>query len=336
MIDVAIDARTTRRMSAGVRAYVRELIGALPRVAPELRIAAVGRGENFGLAEQVGLPLELARLRPHLVHYPTTFAPAIRRRPYVVTIHDLIHLRFPRLFGALTAFHYAAVGRPLARGSRRLIVGDRRTVVDCERYFGVPFERCAVVPLGYDPALLDDDEETLRPDRPFVLYAGNHRPHKDLPTLLRAWSSLPPSIALDCRITGRDEPALRARFARPGGDLIFTGDLSLRDLRRHYRAALAYVHPALYEGFGIPMLEAAVLGTPVIASDGAVPGIVAPYAHTFPTRDARALASLLEALARDAAPFAARAAEGVVPLRAYTWDRFAAATAAVYHEVIDG
>jgi len=105
-------------------------------------------------------------------------------------------------------------------------------------------------------------------------------------------------------------------------------------LRAHYRAAHAYVHPAFCEGFGIPMLEAAVVGTPVIASDGAVPRIVAPYAATFGPAETVKLTELLEAVLRDPQPFRSRAAEGVVPLRAYTWDRFAAATAAVYREVL--
>ena len=103
-----------------------------------------------------------------------------------------------------------------------------------------------------------------------------------------------------------------------------------------YRAASAYVHPALVEGFGLPMLEATVLGTPVIASSSAVPSIVAPYARTFAPHDTLALRAALTDLAANPAPYRRRAAEGSVALRAYTWDRFAAGTAAVYREVVDG
>ncbi len=335
MINVAIDARVTPRMSAGTRAYLRELLARLPAVAGELRFAPVGSGANFGLDEQLRLPREIARLRPRLVHYPTTFAPVVRRRPYVVTIHDLIHLRYPELFGRATAVHYALVGRPLARGAARLLMGDERTAGDCARFFGVPRERCRVVPLGYDAALLEA-VEPLERARPFLLFVGNHRPHKDLPVLLGAWAALAPGVLLDVLLTGPDEPALRARYARPGCEVRFLGELSPRELARHYRSALAYVHPARCEGFGIPMLEAAVVGTPVIASDGAVPAIVARYASVFPAGDVRALGVLLKSLLADPAAARARAAEGVRPLRAYTWDRFAASTAAVYHEVLDG
>ena len=334
MIDVAVDARVTRRMSSGVRVYLRELLQGLPAAAPDLRVAGVGWGENFGFAEQIGLPRAIADSRAKIVHYPTTFAPLLRARPYVLTIHDLIHLRCAALFGRATALHYRYVGAPLARGATRLLMGDVRTVGDCERFLGVGAERCRVVPLGYDPQLLEA-APPLNLERPFFLYAGNHKPHKNLSTLYAAWSALPPHLAVDLRVTGSGDAALSEHYVRPHGQLIFTGHLSPLDLRRHYRAALAYVHPALIEGFGIPMLEAAVVGTPVIASATAIPSIVEPFAVTFAADDVGELRALLHEAIRNPGVLHARAAEGVIPLRAYTWDRFAARTAAVYREVLE-
>ncbi len=335
MTDVAIDARMSRRMSFGVRAYLTELLARLPAAAPDLSFAAVGAGENFTLDEQIGLPRAIARSGAKLVHYPTTFAPLLRDRPYALTIHDLIHLRFPALFGRATALHYGLVGIPLARGAARLVMGDERTVRDCERYLGVPPDRCRVVPLGYDPAVLQPPAAPLATDAPFLFYAGNHKAHKNLATLFAAWSAIAAHRSIDLRITGDGDPRIAQAYTRVHGRIIFTGHLAPSELHRHYRAALGYVHPALAEGFGIPMLEAAVVGTPVVASATAVPSVVAPYAAAFPAHDVRALTALLDDLVRDPLPFAARAAEGVIPLRAYTWDRFAARTAAVYREVIE-
>jgi glycosyltransferase involved in cell wall biosynthesis len=334
VIDVAIDARVTRRMSHGMRAYLHELLTRLPAAAPDLAVAELGRGENFGLAEQFDLPRSIARSGAQIVHFPTTFAPLLRSRPYVLTVHDLIHLRYPALFGRATGLHYRLVGRPLARGATLLVMGDERTIGDCERYLGVAPERCRVVPLGYDPALLDA-ATPLDVERPFLFYAGNHKRHKNLATLFAAWAAISPRRSIDLRLTGSADPRIAQRYSRERGRLIFTGHLSAAELHRHYRAALAYVHPALVEGFGIPMLEAAVVGTPVIASTGAVPAILAPYAATFAAADVPELSALLDDVVRDPAPYAARAAEGVGPLRAYTWDRFAAHTAAVYREVIE-
>jgi glycosyltransferase involved in cell wall biosynthesis len=84
------------------------------------------------------------------------------------------------------------------------------------------------------------------------------------------------------------------------------------------------------------MLEATVLGTPVIAARTALPSLVAPYAAAFSPHDALGLRAILTDLAANPAPYRRRAAEGSLALRAYTWDRFAAATAAVYREVVDG
>jgi glycosyltransferase involved in cell wall biosynthesis len=334
LTDVAIDARITRRMSFGVRTYVSELFDRLPRVAPDVAVVGVGSGENFGPAEQIGLPLAIVRSGAKIAHFPTVFAPLLRPRPYVLTIHDLIHLRYAALFGRATALHYRFVGIPLARGAVRLLMGDSRTIGDCEALLGVRAERCRVVPLGYDPALLDD-EPPLPVDRPFLFYAGNHKAHKNLAVLYAAWAAIAPQREIDLRVTGSPDPQLAQRFSRSRGRLIVSGHLAPGDLRRHYRAALAYVHPALAEGFGIPMLEAAVAGTPVVASAGAIPSVVAPYAATFDAPDVAQLTALLDDLVRDPVPFAVRAAEGVQPLRAYTWDRFAAGTAAVYREVIE-
>jgi glycosyltransferase involved in cell wall biosynthesis len=334
VIDVAIDGRITRRMSFGVRAYVNELLTRLPQAAPDIAAVRVGSGENFGPGEQIGLPLAILRSGAKLAHFPTTFAPLLRPRPYVLTIHDLIHLRYAALFGRVTALHYRFVGIPLARGAVRLLMGDSRTISDCEALLGVRAERCRVIPLGYDPGLLED-EPPLPVERPFLFYAGNHKAHKNLATLYAAWAAIAPQREIDLRVTGTADPQLVQRFARSRGRLIFSGHLAPAELRRHYRAASAYVHPALAEGFGIPMLEAAVVGTPVIASAAAIPSVVAPYAATFDAPNVAQLTVLLDDLVRDRAPFAARAAEGVQPLRAYTWDRFAAGTAAVYREVIE-
>lgn len=335
MIAVAIDARITPRMSAGVRAYVRALVEGLPRVAPDIALHPVGRGLNFGLDEQLRLPAEIDRLAPALTHYPTIFAPLRRRRPYVAMVHDLIHLQFPQFFGAGTAAFYALAVKPLLRGARLLLMSDERTADACVALLGVPRERCRIVPLGYDPAVFAGAERR-EPRRPFIMYAGNHRPHKNLAALYEAWAGLPEAVELDLVVTGeRDEVAL-ARYRRTASELRFAGSLSDAHLAAGYRAATAYVHPALAEGFGLPMLEATIAATPVIASSTAVPSIVAPYATTFAPHDALALRAALTDLVANPAPYRRRAAEGRDALRAYTWDRFAAATAVVYREVADG
>jgi glycosyltransferase involved in cell wall biosynthesis len=252
-------------------------------------------------------------------------------RPYVAMVHDLLHLRFPQLYGSHTALYWRAVAIPMYRNADRLLVSDPRVADDCVALLGVPRERLRVVPLGYGDAV--PDAPPWYADRPYLFYAGNHAAHKGLATLYEAWTALPDELAVDLVLTGPDEPDVRARWSRRRGTLAFIGDVDDATLARRYRGASAYVQPSLGEGFGIPVLEAAVAGTPVVASTASVPQIAAPYVRTFAPGDATGLAEALIAILRD--PDAARvhAAAGAHALLPYTWDRFAQETAAVYREL---
>jgi O-antigen biosynthesis alpha-1,2-mannosyltransferase len=308
-----------------MRAYTRALLERMARAAPDVELVPVTAPLAFH-------PLALRAARAQLTHLPYLEAAPFVPRPYVAMVHDLIHLHHPALFSRATAAYWRAVAMPLYRGAARLLVSDPRVADDCVRHLGVAPERVRVVPLGYADGI--PDAAPWPAERPYVLYAGNHRPHKGLETLYAAWAALPGDDELDLVLTGPDEPEVRARYTRSAGTIAFLGDVDDATLARRYRGALAYVQPSLVEGFGIPVLEAAVAGTPVLATPAATPAIVAPYARTFAPGDVGALASLLREVARDPDGFRARAAEGVSVLRAYTWDRFAAGTAAVYREVV--
>ncbi|HEX3467196.1 MAG TPA: glycosyltransferase [Candidatus Elarobacter sp.] len=325
MIRVALATRATARASAGMRAYARALSERIPRVAPDVELIAVD-------APPAGLPFALRAACAQLVHLPYLETAPLVPRPYVAMLHDLIHLCFPASFSAATAAYWRFVAGPLYRGAARVLVADPRVADDCVALLGVARDRIRVVPLGYGDAI-----PTAAPwlaERPYLFYAGNHRPHKDLATLYAAWQALPAQLELDLVLTGRDEPAVRARYRRERGSIAYLGEVDDATLARRYRGALAYVQPSLAEGFGIPALEALVAGTPLLASTAAVPAIARPFAQTFAAGDAAALASLIDAVVHDPAAARSRAAEGAETLRAYTWDRFAASTAAVYREVV--
>ncbi|MDB5027478.1 MAG: glycosyltransferase [Candidatus Eremiobacteraeota bacterium] len=325
MIRVAVAARPTARASAGMRAYTRAIVERVPRVAPDVELVPV----TSPLALH---PLALRVARPQLVHLPYLEAAPLVPRPYVAMVHDMIHLRFPTLFSRATAAYWRFAASALYRGAARVLVSDERVAADCVELLGVARERLRVVPLGYGDGVAS--AAPWEADRPYAFYAGNHAAHKGLDTLYAAWASLPDELELDLVLTGPDEPDVRARYARKRGTIAFVGDLDDGLLARRYRGALAYVQPSLAEGFGIPALEAAVAGTPVLATTTSVPSIVAPFASTFAPGDTSALASLLAALVRAPHRMRERTAEGAVTLQAYTWDRFAASTAAVYREVV--
>ncbi len=329
MTTVAFDARATSHMSHGVLAYARALRDWLPRVAPDLRLLPVGDGDNFDLAEQVGLPLALARSGARLAHFPTIYVPRIVPIPYVMTIHDLIDLHYPRYVKRHVVPYWRAIVAPVARGARAVITDDTATVADLERFLRVDARRVRVIPLGSDDAAA---VEPMTHPRPYLLYVTNRRPHKNIATLVRAWESLPAERPIDLVLTGDDDGSVRG--ARERGTIVHLGHRADAELARWYAGAAVYAHPALREGFGLPLLEAMRHGAPVVAARSALPRVLAPHALGVDPRDALAFrAALLEVL-DDPAGSATRAAAARAATAMLTWERTAAATAAVYREFL--
>ncbi len=332
---IALDARVTRRISVGMRAYMHELTERLPRVAPEFSYRVFDRGRNFGLSEQIGLPLAIARSGADLTHFLSFYAPVFPARPFVVTVHDLIHLRFPRYFKRHVGFYYQTVTRALCARAARVITDDPRTVDDLERFLGVPRTKVRTIALGVDDRFLTP-AQPYRAERPYLLYVGNHRAHKNLATLFDAWSSLAPEVALDLYVTGDDDfGGELERRSTPVRRIVALGDIATDRLPEYYAGALALVHPALCEGFGLPMLEAMAAGTPVIASDDAVPQVLAHNALRFATRDAAALRVQMERIVGNPALRGELVERGRTLAARLTWDACARATADVYREVLE-
>jgi glycosyltransferase involved in cell wall biosynthesis len=329
--DVALDVRETSHMSAGMRAYVRALRRLLPIVAPDLRVIEFGSGDNFDLAEQVAMPLRLVRLRPRLVHFPTPFVPRIVPAPHVVTVHDVIDLEFPQYAKRKVGPYWRRVVGPVLRSARAVITDDEATVALLQRYLRVDPARVTVIPLGVDAP--EPLPEPMAHVRPYFFYAGNHRPHKDLATLVSAWASLPDGDAIDLVMTGADEPALRDA-CRARGELVFAGDCSAEEMWRWHRGALAYVHPALREGFGLPLLEAIRAGTPVIAAEPAAPAVLAPYVHRFAAHDVGALRALLLRAAEQRDAFRAGVERARAATAHLTWERTVRATADLHRRLL--
>ena len=330
--DLALDVRETSHTSAGMLAYVRALRRLLPSVAPDIVLAEVGAGDNFDVAEQVGLPLALARLRPRLVHFPTPFVPRVVPVPYLVTVHDVIDLEFPQYAKRKVAPYWRHVVGPVLRGARAVITDDDATVELLERYLRVDPARVRVIPLGVDAP--DPLPPPFAPDRPYLFYAGNHRPHKDLATLVAAWASLTGDRAVDLVLTGDEEPVLRAMGAG-AGELVFAGAVGEYELWRRYRGATAYVHPALREGFGLPVLEALRAATPVIAAETATATVLKPYVHRYAPHDVAALRALLQRALEQRDAFARDAEAACAATAGLTWERTVRATAALYRELLD-
>lgn len=332
---VGLDARLTRQLSAGMQTYVRELIARLPVVAPEFAYVPFAEGANFGWAEQVELPLAMRAAKLDLVHFLSQYVPVLLPKRFIVTIHDLIHLRFPQYFKAKVGPYYATVVRRACTRARRIVTDDERTIDDLEEFLGVSRAKVRVIPLGA-AEIFRAPAPPYAGERPYLLYAGNHRPHKDLATLFEAWSGLPEGLGVDLYLTGPDdfggELARRSGAARA---IVALGDVSAERLAAYYAGATALVQPALREGFGLPMLEAMAVGCAVVACEDAVPRPLRSAALTFAVHDVAGLRAQLERLVTDAPARERAIALGRVAARELTWDRCARATADVYKEVLE-
>lgn len=332
---IGLDARLTRQLSEGMRTYVRELVARLPAVAPEYSYVPFTRGGNFGWREQVALPFSMNRAKLDLVHFLSQYVPVLLPRRFVVTIHDLIHLRFPQYFKTKVGPYYATVVRHACARARRVITDDERTVDDLEELLGVDRAKVRVIPLGVGE-VFSSGVKPHAAARPYYLYVGNHREHKDLATLFEAWSNLPERYAVDLLLTGADD--FGGELQRRSGDgraIVALGHVSAERLAGYYAGARALVQPALREGFGLPMLEAMAAGCPVVGSADAVPGALASAALTFPTRDAGGLNAALARLLDDEGLRTRVINQGLNVARQLTWDRCARATADVYSEVLE-
>jgi glycosyltransferase involved in cell wall biosynthesis len=334
MIDVALDARLTSHMSAGMKAYVRELTARLPIVAPDLTFSVFGHGDNFDLAEQIAMPLWIARHRPRIVHLLSHLTPLVLPRPHIVTVHDLIELRYPEFGKRKARWHYRYVVGPVVRSAVRAICDDEKMTGELRLRLGVEPARIRVVPLGVSDEFFAVRSRAERA-RPYALYVGNHRPHKNLESLLAAWSSMGTGDALDLYFTGKNDiPSLVERYPRAGGNVVFLGDVDEDRLISAYLGARAYVHPSFFEGFGLPLVEAASLGVPVIAANEAIPEGLRPDVLAFAPLDVAALRAHLERAASDVSGMREIGLRLKARANDYRWDRCATQTAAVYREVL--
>jgi glycosyltransferase involved in cell wall biosynthesis len=358
--NVVLDARSTRQMSVGMRAYVLELVARLPRVAPDLNFIAVSNSDihapdlevirigdstaaNFSFGEQVTLP-NLMRGRGDLAHFMSLYAPRFSRVPYIYTIHDLIHRRFPEYFSWKIPPFYRFVARPVAHAARAVITDANATLGDLSTHLGLPANSVRVVPLGV--AETYHVEEPARASRsvavrkrygltaPYVLYAGNHRKHKNLETLVDAWSRLeqPCDLALT-----EDGPFAFAidRYASRYGRIVRLGHVDEEDLVGLYAGCVATVQPSSYEGFGLSVLEGMAAGAAVIvAQTPALLEVAGDAALTFAHDNPTALTNQLTAVLAGGPEIDALRARGRVRASEFTWDRTARMTADVYREAL--
>ena len=311
-MNVAVDVTPLRLTRAGTARYLHNL---LERVPPSQTVAFGGPTRAGVLARELWwYPLALSRLRGvDVLHCPTYYAPVRPAVPTVVTVHDLAVLRHPETFPAWTRTYVPRVVPHMVRAARRVIAVSEFTASEVEELLQVPRGRIRVVPNGVDAAFTADGP---RAGGDYVLAVGTLEPRKNLRRTIDAVGRL----GLELRVVGARgwggvEPS--------GAHVTWLGEVDDEELARQYRGARCVVYASLYEGFGIPVLEAIACGAPVVTSlGGATEEVAGGHATLVDPLDVASIADGIER-ARPGDPAYARS---------FTWETTASATAAVYEE----
>jgi glycosyltransferase involved in cell wall biosynthesis len=313
----------------------------------------------------VAFPLFLHRLAPDLVHIPLNQVPLLMREPYVVTIHDMASLLFETRSGIHMDLRRFLLRRGLLR-AKRIIAVSEATRRDVSETLGIPEERIRLAynapnPEFFRPARSTDaraagpQREQLERARileryqihyPFLLYAGNIRPQKNIPRLVEAFAVAREQLSrhpvyrdLHLIIIG-DEisryPSVRRAViqARVERAVRFLGFVPFDTLRVFFESAAAFVFPSLYEGFGLPPLEAMASGTPVVTSNvGSLPEVVGDAALLVNPENVFEIARGIQEVLLDEDLRLQLIAKGKAQAARFSWERTARQVLEVYREV---
>jgi glycosyltransferase involved in cell wall biosynthesis len=291
------------------------------------------------LGEQALLPVLARRAGVDLVHSLASTAPLWGPFRRVVTVHDLIYARFPEAHAGVRDKAMRVLVPSAARRAHRVIADSQSTRDDLVELVGLSAERIDVVPLGLgairrsEPASQAQLRERLHlGERPVVLSLSAKRPHKNLLALIGALARIAPGERPVFVLAGyptEHEAQLRERARTLGveDDVRFPGWLSEAEVEGLWAIAAAFVFPSLYEGFGLPVLEAMARGVPVACSNASsLPEVAGDAALLFDPREESAIADSVTRLLTDRALGERLTAAGRVRVRQFTWERTARAT----------
>jgi glycosyltransferase involved in cell wall biosynthesis len=365
---VAIDARKLHDF--GIGTYTRNLLRHLARIDRESEYVLLCQEPDLGVASQLGpnfrtvlepspsysvqeqfhVPWVLHRERPDVFHAPHYVLPPAARCRSVVTIHDCIHLMFPQYLPSRMAYAYAKASMWMAvRRSHRILTVSEASKRDIIHFFNVRPEKIVVVYNAIDERFraTPSEEDVARVRERyqlahgFVLYVGNIKPHKNLVRLIEAYDMLRHRgfEELKLLIIG-DEisklPALRRAVHKHKlhKHVRFLGYQPDDTLAVLYRLAEVFVFPSLYEGFGLPPLEAMACGTPVVTSNvSSLPEVTGDAAVLVDPYEVESIAEGMQRVLTDAALSAELRAKGIARAREFSWERSVGRTRELYQEV---
>lgn len=353
--------------SAGVHQYIASLLGHLDGDERRAEYVAL-LGEGFLppesslryhhsawptgqplvriLWEQLAQPWVLRKLEADLVHGPVFVGPLVSPCPSVVTIHDLSFIRYPELFRPTNRMYLTVMTKLSARRARRVIAVSAHTASETNELLGVPLDRIDVVHHGVDPvfrprpcqAVEAFREQRGLPQR-FVLAVGTLEPRKNHTRLVEAFAQIRESQTKLVLVGGKgwlyEELFAKVQSLDMEDDVIFAGYVKNGELPLWYNAATVLAYPSLYEGFGLPVLEAQASGTPVLTSSvPPLPEAAGKAAVLVDPCDTQALAAGLHQLLTDEDLRNELSKQGIDHARRFNWEETAYRTTEVYQRAL--
>lgn len=297
--------------------------------------------------EQLFAPISITRRGIDLFHASAYALPLLCPARSVVTVHDLSFFRFPHLFNRFNRVYLRTITRLSARRATRLIAVSEATARDIVDLLGVPRAKVAVVHNGVDGRfrpLPVAEVAAFRARRglpeQFILHLGTLEPRKNLTTLVRAYARLrrmtarPPALVLAGGRGWLDEEIFRLVGELGLGESVhFPGYVEWEEQPLWYNAAAVFAYPSLYEGFGLPPLEALACGTPVVAArTSSLPEVVGDAGLLVAPTDDHALADALRTILTDAGSRDDLSERGIHQAARFRWTTAARKTLDVYDD----
>jgi len=351
------------RVSLRVVEEMLSLLADPSEPASEIELGFVARSLRGQLQHELGAPIKrlrlprsaeslmrrtglIERLSPAVLYHATDHAMPLRRpEAAVTTIHDLLFMIRPEAHMAEQHAYQAATVPDFATRCRRVITCSENSKRDIMEHLGIPEDRIDVIYWGIDrkvftpPAVPSEARERLRAelniDGPFILGIGCSLGRKNTPCLLEAWRAIKDRVDAKLVLVWNPPEAARQQFGDILGheSVICTGRVSDEILVDLYGCAEVAVYPSLYEGFGLPVLEAMSCGTPMITSNvSSLPEVGGEVAAYIDPSSWESLAEKIpDVLGQDRQQLAAR---GIAHCNQFTWEQTARKTLAVYQRAL--
>jgi glycosyltransferase involved in cell wall biosynthesis len=362
---VGFDGHAFSSPAAGIRRYATELVQALVALDHPIEVVVLG-GDSDRIPPGVervveaahlpgnagwtliGLPRTAARARVDLIHAPAYTAPFWAGIPVVLTIHDVSYEMHPEWYpyrrDVLRRFYY----RRSATSATHVLTVSAFSASEIAAAYGIPASRITVAPLGVRGTFAAGDPNVsldlpANVTEPFLLHVGDIHERRNLPlvvdAMLEARRHFGAAAALSLVLAGVDRgvsAGLCAMASEAGSPeaVVALGPVSEERVHALYRGAMALVYPSLYEGFGLPLIEAMACGTPVLASHAAsIPEVLGGAGLLLDPRDVSAWRDAIIRLVNDDALRRDLRGRGLARAATFTWQRTAQITLDVYREV---